>query len=156
MEDGSLSTSTTSEDDALRREMLWNSKIEALFLKWKGECEESAQEHAWMGTVKKICYYSLATPCILLPFCMGAINFESDSIYTTTNFVTSGITAFSTFVNFSQQYTEHYDCETRYRELAMEIDAILVKPRRDRIQADVQLETTKNRLEYLNKTSVNV
>ena len=150
------STSTSSEDDTTRREMMWTSKIDELFLKWKEECEESAKQHAFMGRMKKICYYTLATPCIVLPFCMGAMNLDDDQIYTTANFITSGITAFSTFINFSQQYTEHYDCETRYQELAIEIDAILVKPKRDRLQADVQLEATKNRLEYLNKTSVNV
>ena len=67
--------------------------------------------------------------------------------------VTGSLTGINTFLNFASQYEQHYQADARYLELYTEIQTILTKPKRDRIQADVCMEQIKNKYEHLNKSS---
>jgi hypothetical protein len=151
----------SSQDDEERRELLWNSKIENLILDWKESCLNLAQKHTVIGKYKKQVHYLLSFFCIILPFCTAFFSeiLPNDILSTSKTiilFVSSCLSALNTFLNFGKAYSEHSFASFKYTELVHEIDSILVKPKADRMQADLQLEIIKNRFELLNKTCIEV
>ncbi len=152
-------TPPSSIDDLTRSEMMWNTEIEGLFSKWRESSELKGAQHANKAKCKKNLFYAIAIPAIVLPLVLGALSEyrEKDPRVDTLGFFTTSLfSAMSAFFNFSSQYQEHYDAESRYLELSTEIESILIKPKKDRLQADVCLERIKNRYEFLNKTSITI
>ena len=154
-------TTVSSQDDEERRELLWSSKIEKLIVKWKESCVELSKKHNQMAKIKKHGHYILSLSCTILPFCTAFVSqiLTDDSLNTTKTtilFVSSCLSAINTFLNYGKAYTEHSFASCKYVELVHEIDSILVKPKADRMQADLQLEIIKNRYELLNKTCIDV
>lgn len=161
MEEADKTSLSSSQDDEHRVEMMWTSRIESLFEQWREDCVHQAQCHNQRAKRKKCNHYLLSLPTIILPLTMGTVNqffteTESELINSVGYLMTASLTGISTFLNLPSQYQQHYDCEARYGELAVEIESILIKPKKDRVQADVQLESIKNRYEYLQKTSIDL
>ena len=153
--------SVSSKDDEHRVEMVWTAKIESLFEEWQEDCRLKAATHNQRAKTKKTYHYLLSLPTIVLPLTMSTVNqffsaWESELINSVGYLVTGSLSGINTFLNLPSQYQQHYDCEARYDELAVEIESILIKPKKDRVQADVQLESVKNRYEYLNKTAIDL
>lgn len=153
--------SVSSKDDEHRVEMVWTTKIESLFEAWQDDCRSKAVTHNQRAKTKKAYHYLLSLPTIVLPLTMSTINqffteAQSEVINSVGYLITGSLSGINTFLNLPSQYQQHYDCEARYDELAVEIESILIKPKKDRVQADVQLESVKNRYEYLNKTAIDL
>jgi len=160
MENDSTDT-ISSQDDEERRELLWSSKIENLIQDWKESCAQLSEKHTIVGKRKKQGYYVLSLFCIILPFCTAFLSelLPNDILSTSKTiilFVSSCLSALNTFLNFGKAHAEHNFASFKYAELIHEIDSILVKPKADRMQADLQLEIIKNRYELLNKTCIDV
>ena len=151
--------SFSSKHNEHRVEMVWTAKIESLFEEWKEDCRSKAKTHNRRAKTKKAYHYLLSVPTIVLPLTMSTVNqffteWENELINSIGYLITGSLSGINTFLNLPSQYQQHYDCEARYDELAVEIESILIKPKKDRVQADVQLESVKNRYEYLNKTAI--
>lgn len=164
MEDDTVSEShiASSQDDDSRRELLWNSKIELLIRNWRESCTKLASLHDKCSSRKKLFFYWLAMSCSILPFCTALVSEilppgpQIQTINTIILFISSSLSAFNAFLNYGKAYAEHNHASFKYTELVHEIDSILVKPKADRVQADLQLEIIKNRFELLNKTCIDL
>jgi hypothetical protein len=157
------SVQSSSLDNPDREEMLWDSRIETLLKGWGDECKEKSESHNKAAKKKKCLHRSLAIPSIVVPLFMAAINqmYSEDvelSVWINSigYFLTGSLTGVNTFINYASQYEQHYIADARYYELYTEIESVLVKKKKNRVQADVVLEQIKNKYEHLNKTSPDI
>lgn len=151
-------TISVSEDDDTRKEMLWSTKLEALFTHWACECKDNAKEHNRIAKQKKCFYRLLGIPAIIIPLCMASFGqIYSDShdytIYVNSigYLLTGTLTGINTFINFAAQYEKHYYSEIRYIELYTDIQSILIKSKKDREAADICLERIKLKFDHINE-----
>lgn len=152
----------SSKDATNRVEMLWNSKIESLFRQWAIDCKENSELHRKASLKNKMLYYTFGIPAIVIPIFMSSTNqfYETKSstevsiiINSVGYFLTGMLNGVNTFVNFSSLYERHNNCEYRYNELYTDIQSVLIKPKRDRIPADVCLETFKLKYEHIKENA---
>ena len=147
----------SSKDTTNRVEMLWNNKIESLFRFWADECKENSEKHRKASRKNKILYNVFGIPAIIIPIFMSSVNqfYEKQStevailVNSIGYFLTGMLTGINTFVNYSSLYERHNNSEYRYNELYTDIQSVLIKPKRDRIPADVCLETFKLKFEHI-------
>lgn len=150
-----------SYDTLNRKEMLWDTKIETLFRHWAIECKEKSEQHNKKAKLKKCLHRSLAIPSVVIPILMATMTqiIEDETVFElkVTNAIgyllTGTLTGINTFLNYSSQYEKHYNAEVRYHELYVDIQSTLIKPKRDRIQADVSLENFRLKFEHINEMS---
>lgn len=148
---------SSSKDVSNRVEMLWSSKIESLFRFWAEECKENSEKHRKASRKNKILYHAFGIPSIIVPIFMSSVNqfYEKQStevaiiVNSIGYFLTGMLTGINTFVNYSSLYERHNNSEYRYNELYTDIQSVLIKPKRDRIPADVCLETFKLKFEHI-------
>jgi hypothetical protein len=146
------------EDNTDRIEMLWNSRIEMLFRHWATECKDLSKTHNVMAKRKKCIHRSLGIPAIIVPLIMASFMQVYNEEHMLSPYVNSigyllsgTLTGISTFINYSGQYEKHYFSEVRYRELYTDIQSILIKPKKDRLPADVCIEQLKLRFQHINE-----
>lgn len=158
--DYSRNSLTVSKDTINRIELRWNERIEYLFRHWASQCKDLADQHNNQAKYKRCMYRVLGIPAVIIPLCMATITQLYDDGDETAKLVnslgyliTGTLTGINTFINFSGQYEKHYNAEIRYNELYTDIQSILIKPKRDRIQADVCIERYKLKLEHANEVS---
>lgn len=157
------SVESSSVDNNNREEMMWDSRLETLMKGWGDECKEKSEAHNKAAKKKKCLHRSLAIPSIVLPLFMAAINqvYSEDvelSVWINSigYFLSGSLTGINTFINYASQYEQHYIADARYYELFTEIESILVKKKKNRVQADVVLEQIKHKYENLNKNSPDI
>ena len=156
--DALLYSESTTKDREDRSEMLWNTKLETLFMHWAMECKEKADQHNKQAKRKKILYRCIGIPAVIIPITMASANqlMDEDSyhaklINSIGYLLTGALTAVNTFINYASQYEKHYSTEVRYMELYTDIESILIKPKKDRQAADVILERYKLKIEHINE-----
>lgn len=149
---------SSSKDNHDREEMIWTTKIECIFNHWALECKELSKKHNKQGRRHKCLYHSFGIPSVVIPVFMASINqllgdqHEVSIIVNSIGFLLTGtITGIMTFLNFSSKYEKHFYTEIRYNELYTDIQSLLIKPKRNRIAADVALEQYKLRFEHINE-----
>lgn len=153
-----LYSESSSKDRNDRNEMLWNNRLETLFIHWAMECKEKAQKHNDEAKRKKILYRCFGIPAVIIPITMASANqlmgedtYHSKLINSIGYLLTGALTAVNTFINYAAQYEKHYSTEVRYMELHTDIESILIKPKKDRQAADVVLERYKLKIEHINE-----
>jgi len=147
-----------SNDNENREEMIWTTKIEKIFLHWSLECKESAKKHNQYAKRTRCYYYLFGIPSVIIPVVMASVNqvlgdkHETSIIINSVGYLLTGtFTGISTFLNFSSKYEKHFYTEIRYNELYTDIQSLLIKPKRNRIAADVAIEQFKLRFEHINE-----
>lgn len=152
-----------TKDNATRIEMMWNNKIEYLFEDWAAQSKEFAQQHNIIAKKKKCLYRSFGLPAMIIPIAMSSLNqiYENDTetaiIINSICFLLTGtLTGINTFLNFASQYEKHYYSEVRYKELYIDIQSLLIKPKKDRPPADVSIERYKLKFEHINENSPDI
>jgi len=157
------SKSTSSNEDTDRVEMKWTDDIEIKITEWSEKCEKIAILHEDASKRKKRLHYGLSFPMIIVPLIMSFSNqfFGDEHIYS--NYINSfgylmvgTLTGLSTFLNYAGKYIQHEVASNRYREVILEIEAILIKKKKYRIPADVSIEHIKSQIECLNKFSISL
>jgi hypothetical protein len=155
-----INSLTQSKDTLNRIELRWNDKIEYLFRHWAMQCKELAQQHNRQAKYKRCMYRVFGIPSVIIPLCMATISqlydegHDVEKLVNSLGYLMTGtLTGINTFLNFAGQYEKHYNAEIRYNELYTDIQSILIKPKRDRIQADVCIERYKLKLEHANEVS---
>jgi hypothetical protein len=150
---------TLMSAESKRREEPWNERSEKLIMKWRDECVIVAKKHDAKGYVNKSRYKTWALPNIVLTVVMsgvsGALGDEHYMKYMAmSGFVVSGIiTGISSLYNFGKLTQQHFDFSTRYSELALQIDAEMVKGRSFRTPSDVFSLQARMKFEQLNRNA---
>jgi len=149
---------SSSQDKLDREEMLWTTKIEQIFNHWAFECKEFGKLHNKFGRKYKYLYHSFGIPSVVIPLVMASVNQilgDAHNVSVILNsvgyFLTGTLTGITTFLNFSSKSEKHYYTEIRYKELYTDIQTLLIKPKRNRIAADIALEQFKLRFEHINE-----
>ena len=155
------STPSSQIDDSDRKELLWGKNIEELLEKWCDASKIESEKHVEAGKTKKKLYYLMSIPLVIFPLILGTVDKLPELTISTDLqgvflFIIAALSGLNTFLNYGSQSAQHFEGATRYDELVNEIETILVKPRRDRMQADLQLEKIKNKFEGINKSVVDV
>ena len=153
-----LYSESSSKDRNDRNEMLWNNRLETLFIHWAMECKENAKQHNNEAKRKKILYRCFGIPAVIIPITMASANqlmgedsYHSKLINSIGYLFTGALTAVNTFINYAAQYEKHYSAEVRYMELHTDIESILIKCKKDRQAADIVLERYKLKIEHVNE-----
>jgi len=149
---------SSSQDNLDREEMLWTSKIEQIFNHWALECKELGKLHNSYGRKHKCLYHMFGIPSVVIPVVMASVNQilgddnDVSIILNSIGYLLTGtFTGITTFLNFSSKSEKHYYTEIRYNELYTDIQSLLIKPKRNRIAADIALEQYKLRFEHINE-----
>lgn len=152
-----------SHDNTQRIEMLWTNRIEYLFEDWAAQSKEFAKQHNILAKHKKCLYRSFGIPAMIIPLAMASLNqiYEDNTeISIITNSIcyllTGTLSGVNTFFNFASQYEQHYYSEIRYKELYIDIQGLLIKPKKDRPPADVSIERYKLKFEHINENSPDI
>ena len=134
--------SDISEDDQNRKELLWQKREEDLLKKWLDDMIESSKKQGLKGRRTKKLYAILGVPATLIPVIMsGLTSLNVDPIVNSLMMVTTGtLIGISTFFNLGKKFSEHFEYESRYDELAKELEKELCKPKAFRISCDVYME----------------
>lgn len=155
-----INSLTISKDTINRIELRWNDKIEYLLRHWALQCKELAKQHNKQAKYKRFMYRLLGIPSVIIPLCMATVSqlydegHDIEKLVNSLGYLLTGtLTGVNTFLNFAGQYEKHYNAEIRYNELYTDIQSILIKPKRDRMQADVCIERYKLKLEHANEVS---
>jgi hypothetical protein len=153
-----LYSESSSKDRNDRNEMLWNNRLETLFIHWAMECKENAKQHNNEAKRKKLLYRCFGIPAVIIPITMASANqlmgedsYHSKLINSIGYLLTGALTAVNTFINYAAQYEKHYSAEVRYMELHTDIESILIKCKKDRQAADIVLERYKLKIEHVNE-----
>ena len=134
--------SDISEDDANRKELLWETREEDLLKKWLDDMMESSRKQGIAGRRTKKLYAILGVPATLAPIIMsGLSSLNVDPLINSLVMVATGtLIGVSTFFNLGKKFTEHFEYEYRFDELCKELEKELCKPKAHRISADVYME----------------
>ena len=133
----------SSEDDPLRKELLWQKREEQLLLKWGDNIKQKAIKHKSKALTNKKMYHMFSIPVIIIPLVIGGINGMVDITPITFSILmifSSILAGVNTFFNFSKKSTLHFEFESKYNELHISIEKELSIPKIHRTAADVFLE----------------
>ena len=143
----------SSEDDPLRKELLWERREEQLLLKWGDNIKQKAIKHKSKASSNKKMYHIMSIPVIIIPLVIGGVNGLVDiapitfSICMITSSIIAGV---NTFFNFSKKSALHFEFEGKYNELGISIEKELSIPKTHRTAADVFLERIQQTFNHLN------
>ena len=143
--------SLSSKDDSSRKELLWELREEELMLKWKEEMKTQANLHRKKGRQIKKLYAVFGLPASLIPIILSGLSeqFENHMLAYNLLMIFSGtLVGISTFFNLGKRFTQHFQYEHRYLELALDIEKEIRKPKRFRQPCDVYMEAVY--LKYCN------
>ena len=143
----------TSEDDE-RDTMKWKEEHEKYLLHIRQECVIKIQIIAnKINDYKKI-YYFLNISNIILPVALASINPFLVAKYKIISSLGTGmitiISGVNTWHNTGSKIEKHKDFLNKYNDLIDEIDLILLKSKKFRLNVDLTLEQIKNKLENIN------
>ena len=149
--------------DITRPEMKWNENHEELLKKWSEECYIHSKNHYKASKKKKFIYYMFQFPIITIPFILGFSSSFYGENHDYNKYVSSFgsmflgiISGMNAFLNYSKQHIEHENCSNRYSEICIDIESLLVKKKRYRQASDIIIERYTQRIEALNKYSIDI
>lgn len=151
----SNSNTYSSQDDAFRKELLWEKREEEIFVKWLKDCRIKSEKHQRKFKLCKIKYGVCSIPAITIPVIVSGLSskISCDSFENSVLMIIATLFAcINTFFNFGARQEKHEQYSNKYFELATEIEAELSKPKRFRIACDVYLEKIKQKYNNLYAT----
>ena len=143
----------SSEDDPLRKELLWERREEQLLLKWGDNIKQKSIKHKSKALTNKKMYHIISIPVIITPLIIGGINGMVDIAPITFSILmifSSILAGVNTFFNFSKKSTLHLEFEGKYNELHVSIEKEMAIPKKHRMAADVFLERIQQTYNHLN------
>ena len=130
-----------SSDNSKREELLWESREEELINKWKADCHDKSKCHNVKGKKFKKLHALFSVPAMLVPIMTGSFQPYMNGLTMTSLMFLSGIlSGVTTFFSFAKKQEQHLLYENLYGKLANEISSEMIKPRRNRIAADVYIQ----------------
>jgi hypothetical protein len=137
----------------------YTKENEELLQEWAKKCNEASIKHEKKGYLNKTRYRIWAVPNMVLTVVFSGLSgVFGDEQYmkyiSTCGFIASGIiTGVSSLYNFGKSQQQHFDFSTRYSEVALEVQAELIKQRHFRTPADVFCVRTLMKYEQLNRNA---
>lgn len=145
-----------SLDDENRKELLWDHREEILLTEWMSNMKESSSAHYKNGKRFKKLYAFVGVPATLIPIIMSGLTIQLEQYPTIQSLlmITTGtLIGISTFFNLGRKFSEHFEYEARYLELALELQKELNKPKKHRIACDVYMEKIYMKYTWLNNSA---
>ncbi len=130
-----------SKDDESRKELLWEDREETLLNTWKDEMGVLSRKHRAAGKKYKAMYNVLGVPATLIPIVLsGVTEYIHPPVQSFLMIIAGTLVGLSTFFNLGKRFTQHFEYEHTYDELARELEKELRKPKRHRVACDVYME----------------
>jgi hypothetical protein len=151
--------SSGSRDDENRKELLWETREEKLLEKWKNEMYDNSKSHRKSGKKHKKLYAIIGVPAILIPIVLSGLTsqLENHPLAQSLLMITTGtLVGISTFFNLGKRFSQHFEYEHKYNELALELDKELSKPKSHRVACDVYMEKIFMKYCGLNSRAPNI
>ena len=148
--------SANSEDDPLRKELLWEGREEKHVRSWIDEAVDRSNRHEKAGKSFKRKHKCFGSLSVLVPIVFSAFTQVKhvEQIVTTVGFVCSSLlSATCAFFNFSGLCTQHLEFANRYEEYANSLRTEVCKPKANRIACDVFLARNEMQLNSLNRSA---
>ena len=148
-----------SQDTPLVYEEKWNEEVEKLLCSWKEEAREQGRSHGNAGSTLRFKHNLLNFIVIL----WASINLVSSNFFecnneTVTTLISLVINSVQVFLNglnsslnLGYAYRVHYDFETKYEEMALDIETELGKGRAFRRPSDAFTVAMKERKKRLSE-----
>ena len=147
--------SNSSEDNPLRKELLWEFREEELLLKWAAEATTRSTSHDRSAVINKWMhqFWGFLNLFIAIVF-TGLTRADTTSYVPTIGFVVTGsISAVCTFFKFAALSERHHSFSNKYSEYTKSIEAELCKHKADRIACDVFINRSEMQLNGLNRAA---
>lgn len=147
---------SSSNDDPLRKELLWETREESLIEAWCALAIKKSTDHDKAATqfkrLNKI--WGLSSLLCNIAFA-GLSQLENIPDFApTVGFITTGaLVAVCTFFEFGTKYQQHSDYCNKYQEFTNSLKVELCKPKSHRIACDVFLAKNQSRLNSLNRSA---
>jgi hypothetical protein len=130
-----------SEGDCHRVELLWDTKAEELIASWGAESKDTARKHNLAAKKFKYLYALFGLPLTVIPVVTGVVGDAIGPDMQTTLLLSTAVFAGITqFFNFGAKAQQHFEYQSRYTELANEIDVESIKPKQHRVACDMYME----------------
>jgi hypothetical protein len=150
---------SSSLDDPDREELLWSNRQNVLLKKWLGDIDNKVMYHKKKGVKMKNLFHSFGIPSVLLPIVLASLSsafIASHPVVLPSLLMGSGCAGgISQLFNFGKNAQLNEEYSSKYRELGLEITAILAIPKRNRPACDVFLERVKQRFIALENSAPN-
>ena len=153
------SSTSSSLDDADRKELLWESREQAVVERWQKHCKTQSVLHGTKARVVKKRYQCLSIPAILIPVCLSGFSSVLDDLPLVNSgamVLTSVLTGLSSFLNLGKRTADHYNAEALYADLSLSIETEMCKPKSMRQACDVYLEKIRSNISKLDLSSPNL
>ncbi len=152
-----------SNDRTDRKELLWDNRIEHLIKEWSVKSIKKSNVHNSKAKYKKKLYYGFNIPCIVIPFFMsissifwGECSTEHKMINSIIACIIGSLNGIQTLLNLGSQYQLHFEAESKYRDLHIDIESVLIKHKQDRLPADIFLERCRLLFENIERNSPDI
>lgn len=146
--------------DVDREEMKWGEPQEKQICIWQDQCLTQSQLHGKASRYNKRLYYATSLPVALLPLIGSAIQSlivapcgKPPLISVCVGVASGAIAGLNTIFNFGHKDQLHAEYENRFRELYVDIQKEMSKPKKFRIACDVYLESVSSNLNRLAATA---
>jgi hypothetical protein len=150
----SPSTSSDTSDNVNRQELLWTKKIESKLSEWHENCINIAKVHNAKSKKHRKVFYVLGIPAAIIPMGLAAaseiLGDDWKGIVISLLIFMGILNIVSGFLNPGKRAEAHLQFEALYNELAVEITSELVKPQRNRLDADVFIQKIMDKYNGLN------
>ena len=154
-----IPSTSSSLDDADRKELLWESREQVVVERWRKHCKTQSALHGKKARVVKKRYQALSIPAILIPVCLSGFSSVLDSFPLVSSgamVLTSVLTGLSSFLNLGKRTADHYNAEALYSDLALSIETEMCKPKCMRQACDVYLEKIRSNISKMDLSSPNL
>lgn len=147
---------TMSSKDCERAELLWERREEEVIRRWRKHCIVESKLHGEKARHVKSKYTALSVPSIILPLMLSGFS----SLIQPYPLVNSGtlmivaiLTGMNGFFNLGGKTQKHFQYESNYQDLALDIEAELCRPKSHRVACDVYIERIRNSVSKLNTSA---
>jgi hypothetical protein len=145
-------STNTSQDDADRKELLWDGTEEGYVTNVADKCRSKAERHLSTSASRRKAFHVVGIPSVILPLIAAVLQCDQGDyawVVTTIIVLSGSCSAVNAFMNFGKLAQQHLEYAARFEELSSEIDSMLCRPKSGRIAADVFLERCQNKFAAL-------
>jgi hypothetical protein len=132
--------SSMSSNDCDRSELLWQRREEDLIQKWRKHCIVESKLHGEKARRVKKHYTALSIPAIILPLILSGFSPLLQSfplVNGITLMVVGVLTGLNSFLNLGKKTQCHFQYESLYGDLALEIEAEICRPKAFRVATTI-------------------
>lgn len=140
-------TPASSSDDETRREMLWKTRPEGLVTQVAVDALVTSAKHERAAWKAKRFHQALGLLSVVLPLGASVASEHASPVVNSALMLAAAVSSgVNQFLNYGAKSRHHFEYQSRWADLASNIDFELAKSRSDRVAADMFLEGVRTRL----------